>query len=113
MPKRHTHAVDAHSHVSEIEINDLLKRSKQQCEEYVRLADLADLSDPLRPSQLRNGWDNPTGLVVADVSKYLRLGIAGSKRNTPWQFQPLRFNGSFKFDANRVPNVEALIWMCS
>ena len=72
MPERHTRlndpSVGDYVHASEIEINDLLEKSKRQYEEYMRLADSADLSDPARPSRPRYSWDTPIGLVVTDAS---------------------------------------------
>lgn len=49
---------------SETEVVQLLQRATQQYEECMRLADLADISDPGDLSHPRYAWDNPIGLVV-------------------------------------------------
>ena len=49
---------------SETEVARLLQESAKQYEECMRLADLADISDPGEFSRPRYAWDNPIGLVV-------------------------------------------------
>ena len=48
----------------EAEISLLLQQAAQQYKEYIRLADLADVSEVGGTSHPRYAWDNPIGLVV-------------------------------------------------
>ncbi len=52
------------AHPSEMEVAQLLQQAAQQYEEYMRLADLADISERGEISHPRYAWDNPIGLVV-------------------------------------------------
>ncbi len=54
------------AHPSEVEVSQLLQKAAEQYEECMRLADLADVSDPSEDFQPRYAWDNPIGFVVAD-----------------------------------------------
>ena len=49
---------------SEAEVLQLLQQTVQQYEECMRLADLADISEPAKTIAPRYAWDNPIGLVV-------------------------------------------------
>ena len=49
----------------EAEVSLLLQQAAQQYEEYIRLADLADISEAGGTSHPRYAWDNPIGLVVS------------------------------------------------
>ena len=49
---------------SEVEVARLLQEAEQQYEEYMRLRDLADISETGELSHPRYAWDNPLGLVV-------------------------------------------------
>ena len=56
---------------SEHEVVELIERAKQQYEEVMRLADLADLPDPAASApdnQPAYSWDNPIGYVVTGSS---------------------------------------------
>ncbi len=56
---------------SDHEVIDLIERAKQQYEEVMRLADLADLPDlaaSAPDSQPAYSWDNPIGYVVTGSS---------------------------------------------
>ena len=55
-------------HLSETEVSDLLQKAAQQYEEYMRIADLADITNQDEPRHPRYGWDNPIGLVVTGQS---------------------------------------------
>ena len=45
------------------EILQLLQEASQQYEECMRLADLADISEPAEDWSSRYAWDNPIGLA--------------------------------------------------
>lgn len=50
---------------------EVIERAKQQYEEVMRLADLADLPDPLAAAteiKPAYSWDNPIGYVVTGSS---------------------------------------------
>ena len=49
---------------SEAEVARLFQEAAQQYEDYMRLADLADISAEDEISHPRYAWDNPIGLVV-------------------------------------------------
>lgn len=49
---------------SDAEVVQLLQEAARQYEEYMRLADLADISGIREDSHPRYAWDNPIGLVV-------------------------------------------------
>lgn len=56
---------------SDAEVIELLDQARRQYEEVMRLADLADLPDPvaLAPeTQPAYSWDNPIGYVVTGSS---------------------------------------------
>lgn len=61
---RDSHAPLGEARLSEAEISQLLGEATRQYEEYIRLADLADLSDSVETSQPKYDWDNPIGIVV-------------------------------------------------
>jgi len=50
--------------LSETEGSRLLQDAARQYEEYMRLADLADISETSNRCQPRYAWDNPIGLVI-------------------------------------------------
>ena len=49
---------------SEAEVIQLLQEAARQYEEYMRLADLADISAEDEIIYPRYAWDNPIGLIV-------------------------------------------------
>lgn len=51
--------------LSEDEIFRLIENAKQQYEEFMRLADLADLTDAEEVIQPKYAWDNPLGFDIA------------------------------------------------
>ncbi len=53
---------------SEAEVAQLIQEARQQYEECMRLADLADISDRGEVSRPKYAWDNPIGLVVRGTS---------------------------------------------
>ena len=53
---------------SEAEVAQLFQDAAQQYEEYMRLADLTDVSAGDKISYPRYAWDNPIGLVVGESS---------------------------------------------
>ena len=53
---------------SEAEVAQLIQEARQQYEECMRLADLADISGRDEISHPRYAWDNPIGLVVTGSS---------------------------------------------
>lgn len=55
-------------HLSETEVSHLLQKAAEQYEEYMRIADLADIANQDEPRHPRYDWDNPIGLVVAGHS---------------------------------------------
>ena len=63
---RATCTVQIRTNPSEVEVSELLQGVARQYEEYMRLADLADISEMDEVSQPRYAWDNPIGLVVAE-----------------------------------------------
>jgi len=54
--------------LSEAEVAQLLQEALQQYEEYMRLADLADISAEGKAIYPRYAWDNSIGLTVASPS---------------------------------------------
>ena len=52
------------THPSETEVPELLQEAASQYEEYMRLADLADISESGEVRYPRYSWDNPVGLVL-------------------------------------------------
>ena len=65
---RDSHPAQVQVHPNEAEVAQLLQEATQQYEEYIRLADLADISDGGEVSYPRYAWDNPIGLVVMGPS---------------------------------------------
>ncbi len=51
-------------HPSETEVSDLVRKAAKQYEEYIRLADLADIADQDKLNHPKFSWDNPIGLVI-------------------------------------------------
>ncbi len=51
--------------LSEAEVSQLLQEATQQYEEYMRLADLADITKTSEEIEPKYAWDNPIGLVVS------------------------------------------------
>ena len=53
---------------SDAEVHQLLKEAEQQYEEYIHLANLADLAEAEEVISPRYEWDKPIGLVVTRTS---------------------------------------------
>ena len=53
---------------SETEVAQLIEEARQQYEEYMRLADFADIFYQNETSRPKYAWDNPIGLVVTGPS---------------------------------------------
>ncbi len=51
---------------TEAEVIRLLKETAQQYEEYIRLAELADIVEAPKVNRPRYDWDHPIGLVIRE-----------------------------------------------
>lgn len=64
--KKNLNESQAKIHLSESEVLHLLQEAAQQYEEYIRLADLADIADQRQLSYPKYDWDNPIGFAVTE-----------------------------------------------
>ena len=54
----------AQTRPSKAEVSQMLREAKQQYKEYMRIADLADITERTEVKTPRYSWDNPIGLVA-------------------------------------------------
>ena len=61
---RDSRTSQSQTRLSEAEVSQLLREAKQQYEECMRIAELADITERGEANYPKYSWDNPIGLVV-------------------------------------------------
>ncbi len=65
---RELHTSSNQNQLSDAEVTQLIQESARQYEEYIRIAEVADLTDEGEPYRPRYAWDNPIGLEITEPS---------------------------------------------
>ncbi len=63
---RNSHRSPARTRPTEEEVTRLLQEAARQYEEYIRIANLADISDEEECFSPKYAWDNPLGFAVVE-----------------------------------------------